>query len=206
MKKQIIFASTALITLPAAYSAVVISEIDLANNRVELVNTGTTTESLTSFWWCNRVNGSPFYTRVSDDTINSSLSSATSFSSLGAGQTLVLDLGAGLLPDANGELGLYNTNSFGSATALEDYVLWGGNGVRDSVAQNAGIWSDNEFIDVSNIGAGESIQLSLAEDGDLASEYFIGGASLGVAQSIPEPSSFLLLSLSCLGLLRRRRK
>jgi len=162
---------------------ITISEIDLANDQVEIVNAGTTTEDISSWWRCNRVNGLPFYSTLSSATIDVGFStSGTSYASFAPGDILLFD-STGLLTDANGEFALYNTNSFGSATAMEDYILWGANGIRDFVAQNAGIWIDNDEIDVSGLVAGDTIQLGLGLPGDQASDYFIGPSTLGVAQS-----------------------
>ena len=205
--KNQLLASSILASLSIGFSnaAIVISEIDLANNRVELVNTGTSSVDLTNYWWCNRENGSPFYQQI--NTTNSVVDAGLSTGSLttfGAGDILVLDISASFLPDINGELGLYNTNTFGASAAIEDYVLWGNTGVRDAVAEGASIWTDNEFIDVSGLGAGDSIQLRNGELGNSASEYFLGASSFGV---VPEPSSTLLLSLGAfgLGLIRKRK-
>lgn len=185
--------------------SIIISEIDLTNNRVELVNTGTSSVDLTNYWWCNRENGSPFYQQINttNSVVDTGLSTG-SLASFGAGDILVLDISASFLPDINGELGLYTTNTFGASAAIEDYVLWGNTGIRDAVAEGASIWTDNEFIDISGLSAGESIQLRNGELGNSASEYFLGASSFGV---VPEPSSTLLLSLGALGLgLIRKRK
>ena len=180
----------------SARADLVLSEIDLLGNKVELVNLGNTTVDISSYWWCNRVNGSPFYSTVaSASTIDASLSTATSFA-IGTGEILVLDLTSSFLPDSNGELGLYNTNIFTSSDAIVDYVLWGANGIRDSVAAAAGIWIDNDSIDVSGLTVGDSVQLSLNAPGNQAGDYFVGLASLGVAQSIPEPSSIAFFGVA----------
>jgi len=47
---------------------------------------------------------------------------------------------------------------------------------------NAGIWTDNDSIDVSGIGVGETIQLSPGTPGNSDSDYFIGPSSLGVIE------------------------
>ena len=157
----------------AAEGQVVISEVDLAGNRVEIVNAGAGNVNITTWLWCNRINGSPFYSTVaSASTIDAALSTATSLD-VGPGEILVVTLTAGVLPDANGELGLYATGSFSSASEIRDYVLWGAAGIRDFVAAQAGIWIDNNWIDVSGIGPGDSIQLGAGNPGDAASEYFI---------------------------------
>ncbi len=173
-----------------ARADLVISEIDLLGDKVELVNLGDTTVDISSYWWCNRVNGSPFYSTIaSASTIDTSLSTATSFG-IGTGEILVLDLTSSFLPDLNGELGLYNRNSFSSSAAIVNYILWGGNGIRDSVAAAAGLWIDNDSIDVSGLSVGDSVQLSPNAAGNQAGDYFVGTASLGVAQSIVEPCDF----------------
>ena len=172
------------------FAQLVLSEVDLLLNKVELVNTGTTSIDASGWQWCNRVNGSPFYGAVSASVIDTNLSTAASLN-VGAGEILVLDVAAGFLPNGNGELGLYNSGSFGSTTALEDYVLWGAAGTRDSVADAKGIWTDNEFIDVTAMTTGDSLQLGLGNPGNDEDEYFVGPSSLGIAQSVPSPAALI---------------
>ena len=106
---SVVFASLAV--QYHAFGTLIISEVDLIGNKVELVNTGTNAVNASTWWWCNRVNGSPFYSTVSSSsTIDTNLSSATSLN-VGAGEILVLDLTAGFLPNVNGELGLYNVKT-----------------------------------------------------------------------------------------------
>ena len=97
-----------------------------------------------------------------------------------------------------------NTNSFGTASAIEDYVLWGASGIRDLTAENAGIWTDNDSIDVSGLGAGETVQLGIGLPGDSAADYTTGTGTLG-STNVPEPS-IGLLALSGLCFLARRRR
>jgi hypothetical protein len=179
----------------AADGQLIITEVDLAGNKVELVNVGVANVDATIWWWCNRVNGSPsFYATVaSASTIDAALSTATSLD-VGPGEILVVTLTSGFLPDANGELGLYNSNSFGSSGAIEDYVLWGANGIRDFTAALAGIWIDNDSIDVSGIAVGETIQLGGGLPGNEASEYSIGPSGLGVAPV--DPVQFLQIDVT----------
>ena len=190
-----------------APGVMVISEVDLANNRVELVNTGATTQDLSTWWWCNRVNGSPFYaTYSSTSTLIAGLSdTGSTLTSIEAGDTIVVEIASNFLPDVNGELGFYNTNNFGSASAIEDYVLWGANGIRDLVAQNAGLWTDNAFIDVSAVNPGETLQAIPGTDGLGPSEWVLAPSTLG-ASNIPEPTTSSLGALALIGLLGRRRR
>ena len=55
-----------------------------------------------------------------------------------------------VLNNTAADLGLYNSGSFGSTTAMEDFTQWGsgGNG-RESVAVAKGIWSAGDFISVA---------------------------------------------------------
>ena len=179
--------SLAVLSLAGArtVAAQTITEVDLANDKVEIVNHGVSTVDITTWWACNRVNGSPFYRQVSAGTVDLGLSTSNGYE-LDPGEILVVSY-SNLFNDTNGELGLYNSNSFGSASAIEDYVLWGANGIRDLVAQNAGIWVDNDAVDISGIQAGETIQLSLGQPGDEASHYQLATGTLGTDQSVPVP-------------------
>ncbi|MBK1829014.1 hypothetical protein JIN81_18405 [Haloferula rosea] len=188
----------------SAQGAVVISELDIANNKIEIVNTGGSSVDTAAWWLCNRVNGSPFYITFGSVGIIAAESSSMDLN-LGAGEFVTLQLTAGFVPDGNGELGIYNTNSFASSTAIEDYVVWGAIGVRDSVAQNAGIWTDNQFIDVSGIGAGETVQLLPSQAGNAPADYTIGASTIGSATNVPEPGSALLAVGGSALLLCRRR-
>ena len=47
----------------------------------------------------------------------------------------------------DGEIGLYNSNSFGSADAIVSYVEWGSSGHgRSATAVEAGIWVSGGFV------------------------------------------------------------
>lgn len=178
--------------LATAHAQVIFTEIDLSNNRIEIVNAGDSTVDLSGWWVCNRFNGSPFYGTLTDQaTIDTQLSTAgATFAEFAAGQILVLDIAdADFLPDDQGEFSLYNTNSFGSATAIETYVAWGANvGVRDTVAGNAGIWTANDFIDIAGLGANETIQLAFGEDSFESTDFAFGSPDLG---SFAAPSVLL---------------
>ena len=63
-------------------------------------------------------------------------------------RTLINRLRSGFpLNNSVADLGLYETNTFGSASAMQDFVQWGsgGNG-RESVAVGKGIWTAGDFI------------------------------------------------------------
>lgn len=192
-----------------AVADIYMTELDLANNVVEIVNDGGADIDITSWWICNRVNGTPFYDTVANAiSINGASHEANGVADLivEAGDVLVLDVAAGFLPDTNGEFSFYNTNSFGSASAIEDYIAWGGPGIRDVVAQNAGIWTVDDFIDVSTLGTGETIQLDGASTGISFSEYFFATETLGQFTAVPEPTSLAVIAFGmAVGLGPRRR-
>ena len=203
--KTSLLATLLVIVSSPAFSAIVFSEISLSSDRIEIVNTGTDSIDISTHWWCNRVNGSPLYSRVSDSsTIDTAASTATGFN-IGAGEVLVLTLTPNFLREDLGELGLYQTNNFGSSTAIVDYVLWGNStGIRDTPAAAAGLWNTDESIDITGLGVDQTIQLSPSNlTGNQASDYSFGSANFG---AVPEPSTALLAALSLSGLLRRKRK
>ncbi|MEM7312559.1 MAG: PEP-CTERM sorting domain-containing protein [Planctomycetota bacterium] len=193
-----------LFVLSSVANAATITEVDLANNRIELVNLTGETIDMSGWFWCNRVNGTPsFYTSFANDgEIDTSLSTAgTSFGSFSAGDVMVIELGAGILNEPNGELGIYDSSSFSSPDAVVDYIAWGANGVRDVEAQSAGLWIDNTFIPTPT--AGESIQLTFGTAGNIADDYFTGAPNLGTF--VPEPSTLGLLIVGLVFMIRRIR-
>lgn len=118
------------------FRSVRISKLDPATNSVSLKNFGSTTVTISGYWFCNF----PAYAQVS---------SMTSTTSLNPGEEINISSSINFAV-ADGEFGLYNTNSFGSATAMEDYIQWGSaNHQRESVAVAKGIWEDDTFINVA---------------------------------------------------------
>ncbi|MFP6872679.1 MAG: hypothetical protein VCA55_04140 [Verrucomicrobiales bacterium] len=165
---------------------VVISEVDLANSRVELVNTGSLAINITNHWWCNKVNGEPDdYPRVSSATINKEFSTTPDLVLL-PGEVLVFDLSSSFLPRSGGELGLYRSRSWKDRAAMIDYINWGNSrGVRDTVADDPpAIWEKNAAIDISSAAPGDTIQLKPGAAGDSVNDYQVASASIGLAQSV----------------------
>jgi hypothetical protein len=113
-----------------------IVEVDPATETVKLRNYGSTTVDVSGYWFCNLF----AYTQVSDGTL---VSGSTN---LAAGADLVVTM-AVALNDTASDLGLYQSPSFGSSTAMLDFTQWGsgGNG-RENVAVNKGIWTAGTFI------------------------------------------------------------
>lgn len=208
--KALLSLATVLVTallLSASAQAVTITEVDLAGNRLEMVNETAGSFNMSAWQWCNRVNGSPFYSSFGTiGTIDAALSTpGTSFANFQAGDIMVVTLNDAFLPDAGGEMGIYSSGSFGSAAAIVDYVAWGTpTGFRDTVAQTAGIWTDNDQLALP--AAGDTIQLNFGSPGNAASDYSSAAATLGVF--VPEPSSVAILMLGMLsmaGVVRRRK-
>ena len=121
---------------PVGDSTVVINEVEYTStDQIELMNYGDTTVNISNYWFCSLFS----YAQLNSLTIISG------DLDLAPGERVVLSGFA--LNDAAADLGLYNTNTFTSTTAMEDFVQWGsaGNG-RESVADTKGIWTSGDFI------------------------------------------------------------
>jgi hypothetical protein len=206
MKTTLAIAVLASTLLSAAPAAIILSEIDLVGNKVEIVNTGPANVDLTGYWLCNRLNGSPFYQAITTGLIDLPNSTDGNLQ-LAAGDVMTLQLTASFIPDASGEVGLYLNNSgYGNAANIVDYVGWGADGQRDSVAATAGIWTSGTFVNVSGITAGQTVQLAFGQPGNSATQYQLRPSTIGVAQSVPEPSSIALALIGGVALLNRRNR
>ena len=185
MIRNVVGAAFLLLAMTASGN-VVISEVDLANSRVELVNTGALAINITNYSWCNKVNGEPDdYPVVSSNTINEEFSTTPDLVLL-PGEVLVFDLSSSFLPPSGGELGLYQRRSWTNRAAMIDYINWGASrGIRDTVADDPpAIWERNAAIDISTVGPGDTIQLRPGAAGDSVHDYQIAAANIGLAQSV----------------------
>lgn len=180
--------AVAIAALAIAKADLVISEIDLVNNKVEFVNTGPGSQNLTGYWFCNLWKRSPAYVAASTAQIVAAESTSTTLT-LPAGGILTFQLTAAFITDAQGEFGLYTTNSFGSPAAMVDYVSWGGDATRDSVAagKSPAIWVAGTFVSVTGISAGQTIQLGAGLAGNSAADYSLAASTIGVNQVTPAP-------------------
>jgi len=181
-----ILITTTVASVTVAKANLVISEIDLVANKVEIVNTGTTSPG---YQWCNRWKGSPAYVGLATAQIVTAQSTATTLT-LPAGGILTFQLSSSFITALQGELGLYTTNNFGSSTAMVDYVTWGASGAsRSGVAVSKGIWGSNTFVAVTSddITAGRSIQLGLGLAGNISTDYSLAAPTLGINQITPPP-------------------
>jgi hypothetical protein len=118
------------------FRSVRIYRLDPATNSVTLKNFGSSAVNISGYWFCNF----PSYGQVSSMTSTVMLNPDEEINIASSVNFAVAD----------GEFGLYSTNSFGSSTAMEDYIQWGSAGhQRESVAVAKGIWDANTFINVS---------------------------------------------------------
>lgn len=128
-----------------------------SEDQVELKNFGDVSVDVSGWWFCSKFN----YTSISSMTIISG--SLT----IPAGGILAVE---GItLDNDDADLGLYNTNNFGSASAMEDFVQWGdgGNG-REGVATTKGIWTAGDFV--PTVESGHSIEYD--GEGNASSDWF----------------------------------
>jgi len=136
-------------------------DTDFQDGWVLIENAGSAPASLAGHFLCQRPGyfalpdveiepGAVFWVAVGDGA------SLQDTPSVAAGGTL------GGFSQASGEMGLYDSNSFGDSSSILSYVEWGSAGHgRSSVAIEAGIWVDGEFV----TGIGEAIGAILSEAG-----------------------------------------
>jgi hypothetical protein len=80
-------------------------------------------------------------------------------------------------------MGLYTTASFGSSTAMIDYVEWGSTGHgRSGVAVGAGIWTTGDFVPAFAVGSA----LLYDGSGDASTDWSVGTSSPCAANLSPE--------------------
>ena len=133
---------------------------DATQDWVELKNTGRDTINVANWWLCSEF----VYARLStlpildgDDFM------------LDAGE--ILTVGATIdLNDTAADLGLYNTNDFGEATAMVDFLQWGTSGLvgRSAVAETKRAWREylpGLYDFVATAAAGESVAYCGANSG-----------------------------------------
>ncbi|MCP4521667.1 MAG: hypothetical protein GY827_08265, partial [Cytophagales bacterium] len=138
MVKKITLLGCMAVSAVQGFSQVVINEIQPSTNTVELKNTGTTAVDVSDWFLCS-IEGGADYGRVdSYDLVSGDLDMAP-------GSIVVLS--GRNMNASNDELGLYNSNSFSSSSAIKDYIQWGQvNKGRSGVAESAGIWIASEAL------------------------------------------------------------
>ena len=133
-----------------------ITSVSFGAPMVVITNVGTETGSLGGHWVCQR----PSYQELPAIDIGPGESVAISLGGdvfLPPPGTLTIEaqLNLGSITASSGEIGLYSSNSFGSADAIVSYVEWGNSGHgRSSTAVEAGAWDEGGFVATTDESAG----------------------------------------------------
>ncbi|NRA91989.1 MAG: T9SS type A sorting domain-containing protein [Psychroserpens sp.] len=114
-------------------------EVDPTTNVVKIKNFGSSDVDVTNYWFCHLFT----YTQLNSGTIQSG-----DFD-LSPGEEVVVQASSNFNASQS-DLGLYSTSSFGSTTAMQDFLQWGAGGQgRENVAVNKGIWTAGTFVSIS---------------------------------------------------------
>ena len=109
-----------------------ITEVTISTRNVEVTNFGTAAVNLSGWFFCHRftypgLSGSIAPKESRQFTVNFNQTSS--------------------------DLCLYNSGSFGTTTAMEDFIQWGASGIgRENVAVSKGIWTAGFFFAVPPAG------------------------------------------------------
>ncbi|MEM8906542.1 MAG: hypothetical protein AAGD05_01745, partial [Bacteroidota bacterium] len=157
MKKLILYVLGLILINGFSLNAqVVINEV-ASPGTIELKNIGDSTVNVTNYWLCDF----PSYQRIGN------LNLQCGNLMMAPGDILVVD-DFNVVSAADGEMGLYSNNSFGSSTGLESYVEWGSaDHQRSSLAVEAGVWTAGDFVPA--FGEGASLEFDGA--GIMASDW-----------------------------------
>jgi len=111
---------------------IIINEVNIAGDRVELYNAGTTTIDIANYTLCNF----PSYAEVSSSAVTLISGSII----MAPGDITVVQWANNI--SSSGEMGLYEVRGMYTSTSnIQDYVQWGtGNHQRSGTAVSAGVW------------------------------------------------------------------
>lgn len=138
-------------TVPAAGARFALVEIGLGGlGQVFIQNVGDAAGSLAGHWLCQR----PAYHEMPDVTLEPGevaqmfVSGHDDIFLPRDGVTFIDEqANTGPFNPESGEIGLYNSNSFGSPDAIVSYVEWGSSDHgRSGTAVDAGIWASGGFV------------------------------------------------------------
>ena len=133
-----------------------ITTVTFGAPMVVITNVGTESGNLQGHWICQR----PSYQELPSIEVAPGESVAISLGGsvfLPPPGTLTIEgqLNIGSIAASSGEIGLYSSNTFGSADAIVSYVEWGNSGHgRSSTAVEAGAWDDGGFVATTDDAAG----------------------------------------------------
>ena len=145
-------APTTSVTAPSGTASFAITAVSFSGGFVEITNVGNGSGSLEGFFLCQR----PSYHSIG--AIDLAPGESTQVAAAGGS--------FGSLDAGSGEVGLYNTSSFGSASAIESYVEWGASGHgRSGTAVEAGIWTDGGFVATDGSTGGLTSDGATSPDG-----------------------------------------
>ena len=156
-----------LVGFQMATAQIVISEVDPATGTIELHNIGMEAADASGLILCNR----PAYQAVGElEVVSGDLM-------VPADGLLVVVWDA--VAAAEAELGIYIDNQFGNAESLISYIEWGSAGHgRESVAVEAGLWSEGSFLDTPE--EGQTIAMTgMSMDVDPIENWGLGVPTLG---------------------------
>lgn len=182
MKTKILILVLSLtIVAISAQAQVRILHVDEQANVITLKNFGNDTEDISDWWFCALF----VYAQLNTLTVNSG--------SLELESNQEVELTGYNLQEAASDLGLYETNTFGDASAMRDFTQWGAGGQgRESVAVTAGIWTAGDFLEIPGpfeyIGDGTQNGLDFWQNVLSTNEFEIDAA----IQIYPNPSKGLI--------------
>ncbi|MEM6337032.1 MAG: T9SS type A sorting domain-containing protein [Bacteroidota bacterium] len=185
--------SAGFVPTPADAQDIRIVRVDPETNTVTIKNLGTTSADISDFWLCVR----PQYDRIGE---SGSVAVVSGDLTLGADEEVVLDVSpagasGGFTPitslEANSELGLFATSTFGSTdpAVLLDFVTWGGITASTRVGQavTAGRWDD---ANTTVAGAGPYTFLGSA--GEFGADFWVSDTEIRMTRIIPESDIVIL--------------
>lgn len=142
----------------------VISSVTFGAPMLVITNIGDASGNLAGHWLCQR----PFYQEIPAVDVGPGESVAISlggdvFLPPPGAITVEQAMNIGGMNRADGEIGLYSSNAFGSSSDIVSYVEWGSAGHgRSGTAVQAGIWEDGAFV--ATTGETALIQLDSFDD------------------------------------------
>ena len=172
--RSLLLSVFAFLTAATAQAQVRITEVNVSTRNVEITNFSAASVSLTGWRFCHRFT----YPSLSG--------------TIAAGESRQFTV---TFNQTSSDLCLYNTANFGSTTAMEDFIQWGGAGIgRESVAAAKGIWTAGTFYPVPAAGLSFHAKAQPPATGLRTTNWFTGLPHVGFPVPGPELESFALVS------------